>query len=292
MLQVARLAPRLLGESAELVGEFTLSRLDPGGGFCNRDGRPDLYYTVFGLGCLQALDAPLPEVQTERFLRGFDDGAGLDLVHLACLARAWAALPGTLDPPRRAALRARIEACRAAGGGFADLPGTAEGGAPGTVYGAFLGLAALEDLGVEDAMASGAADLAAFVAAAGGADGAYGAPATTPVAAAAVTLLRHLGQPVQPRAAEWLLARWHPQGGFAAAPGVPAPDLLSTATALHALAALEHPLDRLAEPALDFLDSLWTNRGAFHGHWADDDLDCEYTFYGLLALGHLSLWNR
>ena len=23
--------------------------------------------------------------------------------------------------------------------------------------------------------------------------------------------------------------------------------------------------------------------------WADDDLDCEYTYYGLLALGHLSL---
>ena len=26
-------------------------------------------------------------------------------------------------------------------------------------------------------------------------------------------------------------------------------------------------------------------------HWADDMLDCEYTYYGLLALGHLSLLN-
>ncbi len=67
------------------------------------------------------------------------------------------------------------------------------------------------------------------------------------------------------------------------------PDLLSTATALHALAGLETSLDSIREPCLDFLDSLWDNAGGFHGHWADDTLDCEYTFYGLLALGHLSL---
>ena len=40
---------------------------------------------------------------------------------------------------------------------------------------------------------------------------------------------------------------------------------------------------------LDFVDSLWTNEGSFHGNWADDHLDCEYTCYGLLTLGHLSL---
>ena len=66
------------------------------------------------------------------------------------------------------------------------------------------------------------------------------------------------------------------------------PDLLSTATALHALAAVGAPLDDLREPCLDFLDSLWDHRGGFHGSWADDALDCEYVFYGLLALGHLS----
>ena len=33
----------------------------------------------------------------------------------------------------------------------------------------------------------------------------------------------------------------------------------------------------------------WTNAGGFYGSWADNTLDCEYTYYGLLALGHLSL---
>jgi len=73
-------------------------------------------------------------------------------------------------------------------------------------------------------------------------------------------------------------------------PQAPMPDLLSTATALHALACLEREVPaRLRERSLDFIDTLWNAEGGFHGHWADDDLDAEYTFYGLLALGHLSV---
>ena len=49
------------------------------------------------------------------------------------------------------------------------------------------------------------------------------------------------------------------------------------------------PIAGLREPCLDFVDSLWTNRGGFFGTWADDAVDCEYTYYALLALGHLSL---
>jgi hypothetical protein len=67
------------------------------------------------------------------------------------------------------------------------------------------------------------------------------------------------------------------------------PDLLSTATALHALSCLDRPLSPAKrEQCLDFIDTLWDAGGGFHGHWADDDLDAEYTFYGLLALGHLA----
>jgi hypothetical protein len=47
--------------------------------------------------------------------------------------------------------------------------------------------------------------------------------------------------------------------------------------------------ERIKEACLDFIDTLWTPRGSFFGHWGEEILDCEYTYYGLLALGHLSL---
>jgi prenyltransferase beta subunit len=65
--------------------------------------------------------------------------------------------------------------------------------------------------------------------------------------------------------------------------------LLSTATALHALSGLGEGLEPIRERCLDFVDTLWTNDGGFHGHWDDCALDVEYTYYGLLALGHLGL---
>jgi hypothetical protein len=113
---------------------------------------------------------------------------------------------------------------------------------------------------------------------------------TVPATAAAITLLHQLGMPISAAAGDWLLAQTHSDGGWLAVPGAPVPDLLSTATALHALACLERPLpEALREKCLDFVDTLWSAEGGFHGHWADDALDAEYTFYGLLALGHLTV---
>jgi hypothetical protein len=101
-------------------------------------------------------------------------------------------------------------------------------------------------------------------------------------------LLLHLGRTIPAASLEWLQARHFPRGGFCATPTAPIPDLLSTATALHALKHAGQDTGNLREPCLDFIDSLWTNLGSFHGHWAENLLDCEYTYYGLLALGHLA----
>ena len=104
-----------------------------------------------------------------------------------------------------------------------------------------------------------------------------------------MTLLRHFAQPIDPAIADWLLNRCHPQGGFFATPEAPIPDLLSTATALHALVGMKADIEPVKEKCLYFIDTLWSSQGAFFGNWEDDALDCEYTYYGLLALGHLSL---
>lgn len=324
MLQVARLAPRILGDSADLVRDFLRRQQNEDGGFKDRSGQSDLYYTVFGIDALVALQAELPVERIAGFLRRFDDGEQLDLVHLCCLARcrgALAAAQGKLPgssisfPPSQ--LLQRIEAFRSRDGGYNPAPRSEFG----TAYACFLALGAYQDLHTampeplrvvqclkfletdDGAWANERAEhrtggtgdkwqVASGKGRPGFATGAVGVlpdAGSTNATAAAATLLRNLGMPVNPAAGAWLLARSHPQGGFLAAPKAPLADLLSTATALHALAGMEVSFQHLKEQCLDFVDSLWTNEGSFHGHWSDDALDCEYTFYGLLALGHLSL---
>ncbi|HEY2932512.1 MAG TPA: prenyltransferase/squalene oxidase repeat-containing protein [Acidobacteriota bacterium] len=288
MLQVARLAPQLLSDSRDLVVDFIRGQLNDDGGFKDRSGKSDLYYTVFGLEALIALQADLP-VPVQNYVCSFGSGDSLDFVHLTCLARCYACLPGTSPEPWiRQAILNRVEGRRSLDGGYHEVSGSQHG----TVYGCFLAKGAYQDLGSELPNEGGVLHC---LESSKTADGAFSnqpraSIGTTPATAAAVTLLRTLGKPVEPSVGTWLLDRCYREGGFFAVPGAPMPDLLSTATALHALAGMQVPLEGLTEACLNFVDSLWSSKGAFYGNWADDALDCEYTYYGLLALGHLSLW--
>jgi prenyltransferase beta subunit len=60
MLQVARLGPKLLGESSDLVEDYLRREQNDDGGFKDRTGKSDLYYTVFGIDGLLAMQADLP----------------------------------------------------------------------------------------------------------------------------------------------------------------------------------------------------------------------------------------
>jgi prenyltransferase beta subunit len=292
MLQVARLAPKLLDDSTSLVTDFFLSRHKPDGGFPDRTGKSDLYYTVFGLEGLLALQVQPDLGRVRSYLGSFDSGDSLDFVHLCCLARGWAALrnlDGNQSCPAAHASRIveRLREFRSRDGGYSPVPGAANG----TAYASFLAFGAHQDLG---ATLPDPLRLVQCLKLLETRDNAWanerGVPVgSTNATAAAITLLRHLNAPMNSAVGEWLLARAHPQGGFLAMPKAPLPDLLSTATTLHALSGLQVSFESHKERCLDFIDTLWTSDGGFHGQWADDHLDCEYTYYGLLALGHLSL---
>ena len=251
MLQVARLAPNLLQNASDPVAEYFLSQFNEDGGAANRAGHSDLYYTVFALEGLVALQAELPNTVSD-FLQTFGDGKELDLVHLCCLARCWANLK-----QKAPNLAHRIDA-------LWDRE---------SVYHSFLAWGALQDQGQRPKPIA-VRDISPV--------------RTTPTTAATMTLQRQMQLTVTPETVQWLLARAHPEGGFSATEDTPMPDLLSTATALHALSGHHVSFAHLKEPTLDFLDTLWTGR-AFCGNWADDEPDCEYTYYALLAMGHLSL---
>ncbi len=288
MLQVARLSPKLLGDSADLVRDYFRSQLTPAGGFADRAGNPDLYYTVFGLEGLFALRADLPIPQVLGYLKSQAAGEALDFVHLSCLCRCWAGMPKDEHKHILAdAILSKVESFRSADGGYAQEPGEADG----TIYGCFLALGAYQDLGRELPNVPGLLNCVNRLRAE---DGGYANQldvplGLTPSTAAAVTLLRQYQAPIPDGTGEWLLSRHAKDGGFFATPLAPMPDLLSTATALHALAGLHVNIEPIREACLDFIDTLWTSQGGFHGTWSDDTLDVEYTYYGLIALGHLSL---
>lgn len=288
MLQVARLAPSVLGESAELVKRFVLSRQGSDGGFCGRTEASDLYYTGFGIDALTALQVDLPEDRLLPYLHSHGDGEGLDFVHLCCLARAWSAMTAEkVDSKILASIFTRIERFRSLDGGFNQKAESAHGSA----YGCLLAYGAHADHG---RVLENAEGIAASVEALRKPEGSWandlnGSMGNSLATGAAITLRRNLRQPIPAETENWLINCFYLRGGFMPFHGAPMPDLLSTAVTLHALDGMQVDLKPFKEPCLDYIDTLWSNKGGFHGHWADDDLDIEYTYYGLLALGHLAL---
>src|SRR4051812_31389160 len=125
MLQVARLAPKVLGpEVTELVASFLLAQQNDDGGFKDRKGQSDLYYTVFGLDALTALQKSFDAERVRAFAESFGDGAKLDFVHLCALARCWAAVQrgASLSVSPFDAVRQRLAAFRSRDGGFNATP--------------------------------------------------------------------------------------------------------------------------------------------------------------------------
>jgi prenyltransferase beta subunit len=175
----------------------------------------------------------------------------------------------------------------------------------GSVYGCFLALSALQDL-ADSAVTPGGAVAAGMVACVlplrrpeGGFANESSVPiAMTPSTAAAITVLTQTAGEEPHRAdvrdsvasgAEWLQSSRCADGGFAAVEGIDS-DLLSTATTLHALASRDRKgagipshRDLTRQYVLGLREG-----GGFCGDASDRTCDCEYTFYGLLALGHLA----
>jgi len=289
MLQVARLARSVLGEEAcGLIETYLRSQQNADGGFRDRDGDSDLYYTSFAIDALTALQVTLPEERLAAFLdKNFNSLDELDFVHLCCLSRCFSALGKKKIAADLAPLFERIESFRTADGGYNQ----SDDDETGSAYASFLAYGAYSDHGFSPPQVEGIVRCLDSLKTPGGAwanDVELPIP-NIPATAAAVTLSRNLRLPVPPETPTWILQSLHPSGGFLPFPGAPVPDLLSTAVALHALDGLQTDFAGKKEHILDFVDSLWTAAGGFHGTWDDDDLDIEYTYYGLLALGHLAL---
>lgn len=274
-------------EARGRIGDFVLSRFNSDGGVRGRSSESDLYYTVFGLECASALGLQV-QSSTKRFLQQAADRQ-LDFVHATCLLRsleiAWPDYSGE-HPDWYENLKLRIDAHACKKGGFHGKVGRLRG----SVYDTFLGMLACESLGLAFPDAPQTISLLDTLHRAGGGfvNQRKWEAATTPVSAAALGIYWELGRPAPNGSLRWLMERCSRLGGFAAAPLVPVPDLLSTATALHALSQFNSLPPEIMDRCLDFVIGLWDESGGFVGHALDRTPDCEYTFYALLALGNLA----
>lgn len=294
MIRAATKARDILADACTPVSRFLRDQQNPDGGFRGRSAFSDLYYTVFGSEALIALDGHTEDTaHVKYFLENGHTIENLDLVHLACLGRCWASVLDCHNEVWPTSLHERI-ATRLNQLQCQDRSFTTQTDSQnGNVYGCFMALGLYQDLKLPvdnpDAILNCLARLSRQNG--GYANDTQTHSPSTPATAAAITICHYLDESVPDQTLNWLQKQVHEQGGFAAVSEHAAfigPDLLSTATAIHALSLIQANLSHLRESCLDYLDTLWAPEGGFCGNLMDRTLDCEYTYYGLLALGHLS----
>jgi prenyltransferase beta subunit len=281
----SRATPHLAAVEASI--RFVQSHQTPQGGFRGREDKPDLYYTVFAVEALQAMGGTFDQDALGDWLVEQGFGAELDFIHACCLARIWADLNQPEKCPAfRDALADRLAAHRTADG----LYGPDSGAAQGSAFATFFAVSTWQDLALPTPEPERlVAALLALATEEGGFANETDSVATTPSTVAAVLSLRALGAAVPAGAPDWLRARVGEDGGVRAAEFVPIGDLLSTATALHTLQLLDRPLPtETAVRCEQFVRGCQDADGGFHGSMADDTSDCEYLFYGMMALGALA----
>jgi hypothetical protein len=243
--------------------EFVRSKQTSSGGFMDKAGKPDIYYSLFGYflaGALKMNDMvsslkPWVESQTRK-----DNLSG---VHLNCAAILYSRLGTDKSVMDSLALRVRksIES---------QLDQQ-------SAYSVFLNLLTcyyIEDYkGLYQIMKR----LKSFTN--------YNS-LPCPVVSALLVLQTSFNKRADDLKEE-ILSFYNNNGGFKATHQAPVPDLLSTAVALFSLAFAGNDFWLIKPDCLDFIDSMY-NDGGFAGNIIDIDPDIEYTFYGLLAMGALT----
>ena len=273
---------RLSAPSNVSVSAYIKSRESASGGFVDKAGNVDVYYTFFGLASAFALGFYINK-NHKRFLNGIDP-SNLDLPHFAAYKGSLGLLKYFAVPKKvrmgfvKSALRLPFAAKM--NPIVERFPLTPES-SPYTVFLSVMGSAMSDDDQRLISMVEGYID--DFHIASGGWSNIKGnSNPSLNATAAAITLLSCGNISIADNDINWLKAQQLPTGGFLSVPGAPLPDLLSTATALVALKLSENkPLF----PVMDFIQSHWREDGGFAAIFTDEQTDCEYTFYGLLALG-------
>lgn len=249
-------------EMVEEIKSFIRLKLTPQGGFADRAGKCDLYYSLFGYYLAEAFSVtevfkPLKDYTKKKVCEL--DLSGVDLY---CGAILYAKLHGIDDISMK--LGKQITA---------DLKKSQNKQAEYSSFMGFLALYYLEDFIAIKRLINryNSNDLQKDI--------------PCPVLAAN-TILNKLAGHHDHSGADKLKSFYRGNGGFTAIKHAPFEDLLSTGIALYALNFINADFRLIKPDCLSFIDNLYEN-GGFRSTQTDFETDVEYTFYGLLGLGSL-----
>jgi len=251
-------------EMVDEIRSFLISQQTPQGGFADRGGKPDLYYTLFGCYLAEALSATEVMPSLGRYVEEVVLTTELSGVYRYCGAILYAKLIGQDENTEK--LRRQI---------VAELAFSTSKQPDYTGFLGILALYYLEDFKNIQRIVNQFKRSFPKV-----------GHHPCPVVAANTILQAMVGKKSEESIGRLQLFH-RANGGFAALKGAPTEDLLSTGVALYALHFLEADLRLIKPDCLNFVDELYED-GGFRSTSADSTTDVEYTFYGLLALGSMS----
>jgi hypothetical protein len=244
------------------IRQFIIAKQTSEGGFADRGGKTDLYYSLFGFFVAESLDITEVKEPFKKFIKHIADQGNLTGVHLFCAAILYAKIFG-IDAKSQN-LKRQI------------LLMLSKSTADHQEYISFLAILALYYLEDYPAVWKMINKYKAI---------GFEKEVPCPVMAAKVIMMEISGRH-QPESIDQLLSFYRNRGGFVALKKTSTEDLLSTAVALYAMHFQEADLRLIKPDCLAFVDGLYEG-GGFLATKFDILPDTEYTFYGLLALGSL-----
>jgi hypothetical protein len=250
-------------ESLKEMRLYVTNQLTKEGGFPDRAGKCDIYYSLFGYYVTEALDIQAINVPMKQYVNHTVASSNLKGINLHCASILYAKLFGLNTFPKQ--LKDNV---------LNDLHQT---GNQLPIYSNFLSLLTyyyLKDLKGIFGIIKGLKSLS------------HSSEMPCPVTAAQLVLLSLARKPIS-TTKEKLMSFYHGKGGFTALQKTPFEDLLSTAVALYALNFTDSDIRFIKPDCLAYVDSLFHD-GGFRSMELDVEIDLEYTFYGLLALGALN----
>lgn len=304
---------KLSEEALALIRKFLESSLHSEGGFVDRAGKQDPYYSVFGYFLAFIFDLQIQIETQKNFIKTWKETHAIDLIHAVSLLQCLILIEA-IDLKNRnkklteifsrsafvqnqvkskliknaktihADLLNMIEEYRSEDGGFNH---TGKKQSDGNIYATFLVWNLYRDLGLNEnenrVILNGISKLRLN-------DGSYvninsSNEGITSATSAGLIMQTAIDGNADTDTVRWIKNRFNTHGGCTLAEKIPMADVLNTATALLALKLSGEPMNPYTKKTTEFINLHWDESGGFFGSIADMKADCEYSFYALMALG-------